>query len=78
MSTAYTLSPAPPWHISCNLRWISPSEMAKEWHRSAKCIREWCQDGTLVSAHCRVYKDIKGRWWIGIPIDTPHASHPIA
>jgi hypothetical protein len=79
MSTPqHTLSPAPPWHITTGVTWYSASEFAKRWSRSAKQIRIWCKNGTLIDAHCRVYRDLKGRWWIGVPDPSAHLSNPIA
>jgi hypothetical protein len=74
-NTQHTLSPAPPWHITTGVTWLSAEEMAVKWSRTGKTIRQWCKDGTLIAAHCRVYKDFKGRWWIGVPdaqVNIPH------
>jgi hypothetical protein len=42
-------------------------QAAAEWRRSHRTIQVWCENGTFIAAGNRVYKDITGRWWIGIP-----------
>jgi hypothetical protein len=73
MSTPqHTLSPAPPWHITVGIRWISVRQAAEEWRRSRRTIQMWCENGTLIAAGNRVYKDFTGRLWIGVPAQDAH------
>lgn len=73
MSTPqHTLSPAPPWHICVGIRWLSVKEAAVEWRRSKRTIQVWCENGTLIAAGNRVYKDLTGRLWIGVPAQDAH------
>ena len=78
MSTPqHSLSPAPPFHITTGVTWYSIEKFSKEWNRSMRTIRRWCVDGTLVSAHCRVYRDFKNRWWIGVPNTDTRPHRPL-
>jgi hypothetical protein len=54
-----------PWENDTILHWRSVAEVAVKWRRTPRCIRKWCEDGTLIRFGCRVYRDAKGKWWIG-------------
>jgi len=58
--------------------WLSASEAARHFDRSRKTITVWCNDGTLVAFNIRVYRDISGHWWIGIPnVGTVESVHTL-
>jgi hypothetical protein len=59
-------------------KWLEVNEVARIWNRSPRMIRRWCADGTLAAMDAKVYRDIRGRWWIGVNwSDVPELSVPI-
>ena len=54
-----------PWELDPSVRWYSVSEYAARLRRTPRCIRRWCEDGTILRHGCLVYFDSSKRWWIG-------------
>jgi hypothetical protein len=45
-------------------REMTVKDAAEFYNRSVRTIRLWCANGTLLSARCRVIRDVTGRWKI--------------
>lgn len=53
--------------VNADVVWLSVTDAADFYGKCPRTIRLWCYDGTLVSAKCRVRRDLKGQWIIGVP-----------
>ena len=53
--------------------WLSIQSAAIFLERHPRTIQRMCVDGTLIAFSCKVYQDIRGRWYVLFP-STPHFS----
>ena len=51
-------------------QWLSPAEIAAEYSRSERQVRNWCVDGTLLAFGFNVIRT-GNSWWISNPKDVP-------
>ena len=56
-----------PWDSDPSVKWVRIDEIAAEWRRSRRTICRWRANGTLAKLGYRIYKDLYGRLWIGVP-----------
>lgn len=59
----------PPWVASPKGDWVTTNELAERLGKSRSTIERWCRDGTLVDSKFQLYRDLKRRWWIRLPLD---------
>lgn len=48
-------------------QWMSSTDAVTFFQRDPSIIWDWCNDGTCIEAGFRLYRDLTGHWWIGIP-----------
>lgn len=59
------------------LDWVSPAYIAAHYNRSARMVRNWCADGTLIAFGFTVAQTADHRWWIKVPpIELTSMSEP--
>ena len=51
---------------AAHFHWRSIEFVAKMYNKSERQIRRWCVNGLFARRGNSVYKDVNGRWWIGI------------
>jgi hypothetical protein len=58
-------------------RWLSTTEAQRYFSRSQATIAKWIANGTCIEFGFRIFRDITGHYWIGIPISQiTHNSIP--
>ena len=60
------MTPPPPAPADLCSQWLTISELATEYNRSERQIRNWCHDGTLHEFGFRVMR-VGHAWWIASP-----------
>lgn len=45
-------------------QWLTPAEIAAEYGRTERQVRNWCADGTLREFGFLVYHSASNSWWI--------------
>ena len=53
-----------------HFHWHSIRAAARYFGKSEQYIRRCCADGTFACAKIPVYRDIHGRWWVLLEIET--------
>jgi hypothetical protein len=49
--------------------WLTITQAAAHFGRNRATIYDWCVSGFCLSARFKVFRDITGHYWIGIPVD---------
>lgn len=51
-----------------SVQWMTKADAAVHFGRSDRTIQKWLTNGTCAEFGLRVFKDLTGHWYIGIPI----------
>lgn len=49
-------------------RWLTLTEAAEYFGKDRSLIFRWCNNGTCIEAGFRVFRDVTGHWWVGLPV----------
>jgi hypothetical protein len=55
--------------------WIPPSQFALAYDKHPATIRQWCITGFIVEMGYQLKRDVKGHWFIGVPMNISRARN---